>query len=106
LGRPSHKNFAQRLSGSAPAHVPFADTERWAQLSTGGSLIQAANEGKSYFAWVTPENRMDPANLAEEAANITYGHAVPKAVERIFRWLDMPLKSRSTWAEKQCGSIS
>jgi hypothetical protein len=88
----AQSDFAQRLRGEAPKHVPFAETERWAQLSTGASLMRAAQEGKSYFAWVTPENRVDVANLAKEAADITYGHAVPKAVKKIFRWLDLPMK--------------
>lgn len=96
----AQSDFAQRLKGDAPKRVPFADTERWAQLSTGASIIQAAMEKKRYFAWVTPANRMDRASLAEEAANITYGHAVPKAVKRIFNWLDMPFEPKKFLGEE------
>jgi len=74
------------------ADNPFVPTERWAQLSTGASLRQAADEGLDRFAWVTPEDRVRRASLHPESAHITYGIAVPKAVERIFRWLDEPMK--------------
>jgi hypothetical protein len=81
----AQSDAAQR--GHLAANDPWNDTERWAQLSVGASLRQAAEEGSAFFAWVTPENRVGQAGLAREAANITYGHAVPLAVRRILQWL-------------------
>jgi hypothetical protein len=66
---------------------PFHTTERWAQLATGASLHQAAQEGMTSFSWPTPADRVSRASLAPESAEITYGQAVPKAVERIFKHL-------------------
>ncbi len=71
---------------------PFHTTERWAQLATGASLHQAAQEGMSSFSWPTPADRIAKASLAPKSANITYGQAVPKAVERIFKHLDEPME--------------
>jgi hypothetical protein len=75
----------------ALTNYPFYETERWAQLGTGASLRQAAEEGLDAFAWVTPQDRQKRANLAIKAGTITYGSAVPNAVKRIFQWLDEPM---------------
>lgn len=76
-------------SPAAQRVAPFVPTERWAKLSVGASLVQAAKEGLDYFAWVSPRNRVDAANLNPESAKITYGKAVPGAVEQIFEQLGL-----------------
>lgn len=92
----AQSDMAQKAGRSADADQldqlkPFETTERWGQLATGASLRQAAQEGANSFSWVTPQNRREAASLDLAAGNITYGHAVPKAVERIFKYLDEPL---------------
>jgi hypothetical protein len=97
----AQSDFAQRARSVASRgieadHLPlqeFHDTERWVQLSVGAALVQAAEEGLEKFTWVTPRNRVQRASLAPEAAQITYGHAVPTAVKRILRWLGVDPES-------------
>lgn len=72
---------------------PFHDTERWAHLATAASMHQAAQEGAESFSWVTPANRHARASLSPESGTITYGHAVPKAVSRIFKYLGEPMET-------------
>jgi len=86
---------ARHRAGSAAADDPsmsaLVDDDRWVQLSVGASLMQAADEGVNTFRWVSGKNRGREAGLPFAAATITYDQEVPKAVKRIFRWLNIPL---------------
>lgn len=87
-----NRAYADEFGAHDEPRTPISTTQRAAQVSTGASLRQAAQEGLEYFAWVDPKNRMRRAHLAAESAEITYGQYVPEAVERIFRWLGLPIE--------------
>ncbi len=85
---------------------PVASHRDAIALGTKQAFVDAVEAGKDRFAWASPEDRRDMANLGPETADLIYGKWVPGTIEAIHRALGEPFSiEHINMDEYELGSV-